>query len=69
MRWYLDGVLISSDYMTASSGAETGAFPEHAGPRGRYADAPSATHGNYPGHHDAVKRAGECDFAAAARLR
>jgi hypothetical protein len=59
MPWYLDGILISSDYMTApsvDSGAMIGARPGFGGFRPRH---PTATRGRFPGHRDAVRRGAE----------
>ena len=63
MRWYLDGVLISSDYLTAPASTMPDLAPTRAGqhrlghreaPDER--EPPSATHGRYPGHRSAVER-------------
>lgn len=66
MRWYLDGVLISSDYLLAP--AATSDMPDLAPtPHGQHRlghrtapherdEAPTATHGQYPGHRGAVQR-------------
>jgi uncharacterized protein (TIGR02594 family) len=65
MQWYLDGVLISSDYLTAPSGPRPWPMPRQGvqEPRGHYPyperhdEAPTATRGRFPGHRDAVLRA------------
>jgi hypothetical protein len=72
VKWYLDGILISSDYLTAPSpdsahGGMIGARSGFGGFQPRAGSAehrggetpPSATHGHFPGHGDAVRRAAE----------
>src|SRR5258708_3628989 len=63
MNWYLDGVLISSEFLTAPSGPRPWPMPQQGvhEPRRHYpfpaSEAPTATRGRYPGHKAAVERA------------
>lgn len=80
MKWYLDGVLISSEFLTAPSGpgAQPAWSPPHAGkdqvehhypfraPQHAEPAEPTATRGRFPGHRDAVER-GTRDAAFAGQ--
>ena len=77
-EWYLDGVLISSDYLQAPSvDSGSGGHPQHGEPQALHphwpghrmapeaTPEPSATHGFFPGHRRAVERA---ERAGAERI-